>query len=157
MSIFNKKGMMIFPVPKKLREICEKEELLVFTECYCPNGHNLISENVQFNELKGILLKISDKENHGHVALNAVYGCKSRVALGIKLREGSIYRLSCPECDEILPVFTKCHCGGDIFALFLDKQARFDYFVGACARIGCTNAVIQLGKELINSARLESF
>lgn len=147
---------MVFPVPKKFREICEKEELLVFTECYCPNGHNLISDNVQFNELRGILLKISNKEDNGHVALSAVYGCKSRVAVGLKLQEGAVYKLSCPECDELFPVFTKCHCGGDIFTLFLDKQTQFDSFVGACNRIGCENSFIQIGEELITSARLES-
>lgn len=147
---------MVFPNPKKERKICDDENLIVFTECYCPNGHNLVTSNAKFNEFNGILLKISKGEQEGHVALSTVYRCKSRIALGIDLNEGEQYKLCCPECGAELPIFTKCHCGGDIFALFLDKNASFDSFIGACNRIGCTNSYIQIGKELITSARLES-
>ena len=148
--------MLVFPNPKQQREICTEENLLVFTECYCPNGHNLITGNAKFDEFDGILLKISKGKEEGHVALSTVYGCKSRIAVGIKLIEGDQYKLSCPECGVGLPVFSKCHCGGDIFAIFLDKSTKYDSFVGACNRIGCTNAYIQIGKELITSARLEA-
>lgn len=156
MSIFNKKGMLVFPNPIKHSKICKEEKLLVFTECYCPNGHNLVSDNVQFNDFKGILLKIAKDDKKGHVALSPVYGCKSRITVGINLTEGAQYKLSCPECETALSIFSKCHCGGDIFTLFLDKEAKFDSFIGACNRIGCTNAYIQIGKELITNARLEA-
>ncbi|MCY1721099.1 hypothetical protein OU798_12145 [Prolixibacteraceae bacterium Z1-6] len=156
MSIFDKKGMLIFPNPKKHRPICDEEKLLVFTECYCPNGHNLITKNARFNEFDGILLKISKGEKTGQIALSPVYGCELRVAIGIELTEGTQYNLSCPECDAALPIFSKCHCGGDIFALFLDKEVKFDSFIGACNRVGCANSYIQIGKELITSARLEA-
>jgi hypothetical protein len=154
MSIFNKKGMLVFPNPREQRKICSEENLLVFTECYCPNGHNLVTSNARFNEFDGILLKISQGEYEGHIALSAVYGCKSKVTVGIQLKKGEKYKLSCTECEVELPVYSKCHCGGDIFALFLDKNANYDSFVGACNRIGCTNAYIQIGKEIITSARL---
>lgn len=148
--------MMVFPNPKRQRKICTEEKLLVFTECYCPNGHNLITSNARFDEFNGILLKISKGKKEGHIALSSVYGCKARVTIGIQLKEGEKYKLSCTECGEKLPVFSKCHCGGDIFALFLDKNIKYDSFVGACNRIGCANAYIQIGKELITSARLET-
>jgi hypothetical protein len=115
----------------------------------------LVTSNAKFNEFKGILLKISKGKEEGYVALSTVYGCKSRVTVGIQPKEGEQYKLSCTECGVDLPVFSKCHCGGDIFALFLDKDIKFDSFIGACNRIGCTNAYIQIGKELITSARLE--
>lgn len=156
MSIFNKKGMMVFPNPQKHKDVCTEDELLVFTECYCSKAHSLISPKASFNNFKGILLQISKGNVTGQVALSPVYGCKTRVALGIDLEDGELYTISCPECGEALPVFTKCHCGGDIFTLFLNKEAKFDSFVGACNRIGCTNAFIQIGKELITSVRLEA-
>ena len=156
MSIFDKKGMMMFPNPLKKKKICAEEKLIVFTECYCPNGHNLISNNAQFDELKGIFLKISKGQEEGFVALSPVYGCKTRVTVGIKLNEGTQYKLSCPECETALPIFTKCHCGGKIFTLFLNKDADFHSFLGACNRIGCKNSYIQIGEELITSARLET-
>lgn len=148
--------MMIFPNSKEKRTICNEEKLLVFTECYCPNGHNLVNSNAKFNEFNGILLKISKDNKEGHIALSPVYGCKTRIAVGIKLQDGEKYTLSCTECNTILPVFTKCYCDGDIFTLFLDKETKFDSFVGACGRIGCENSYIQIGEELITSARLET-
>ena len=77
---------MVFPNPKKSRKICEDEELLVFTKCYCPNGHNLVTGNAKFNEFNGILLKISKGKKEGFVALSSVYGCKTRVEVGINLK-----------------------------------------------------------------------
>lgn len=147
---------MVFPNPKRHSKICNEEKLVVFTECYCPNGHNQVTGNARFNEFDGILLKISKGEKEGHVALSSVYGCKSRITIGIQLEDGEQYSLSCTECGIQLPVFSKCYCGGDIFALFLDKNTNYDSFVGACNRIGCTNSYIQIGKELITSARLEA-
>ena len=88
--------------------------------------------------------------------MSSVYGCKSRVAVGIQLKEDEQYKLSCPECGVEFPILSKCHCGANIFSLFLDKQSSFDSFVGACSRIGCTNSYIQIGKELITSVRLET-
>lgn len=146
--------MLVTPNRMQKGKICDKEKLLVFTACYCPNGHNLVTENARFDEFNGILLKISDKNEEGYVALNSVYGCKTRVAVGIKLIEGKQYKLSCPECNTELPVYSKCFCGGDIFVLFLDKEASYNSFIGACNRIGCTNSYIQIGEELITSARL---
>ena len=156
MSIFDKNGMMVFPNPKEKRPACTDDNLLVFTECYCPNGHNLITENARFNEFKGILLKISKGLKSGHVALSSVYGCKTRVAVGIQLIEGEKYNLSCPVCGSPLPLYSKCHCDGDIFTLFLEKETKFNSFVGACNRIGCENAYIQIGEEIITSVRLET-
>lgn len=147
---------MVFPNKKQNRSICTDEKLLVFKECYCPNGHNLVSNNAKFNEFDGILLKISKDQREGHIALSSVYGCKSRIAIGINLIDGEKYKLSCPDCSEDLPTYSKCHCGGEIFALFLEKNVNFDSFVGACNRIGCANAYIQIGKELITSARLQA-
>jgi len=155
MSIFNKKGMLVFPNPKEKRTICNQEKLLVFTACYCPNGHNLVTENAKINEFNGILLEISDDENTGYVALSPVYGCKTRIAVGIKLQDGKQYKISCTECHVELPTYSECHCGAHIFALFLDKESSYHSFVGACNRIGCENSYIQIGEELITSARLQ--
>lgn len=146
--------MLIFPNPEKEKHICKDEKLLIFTECYCPNGHQLITSKVRFNEQDGILLKIGKNGESGNVALSPVYGCHIRISLGIILKEGELYRLSCPECDTTFPVYSKCHCGGDIFTLFLDEEAQFNSFIGACNRIGCTNSYIQIGEELITSARI---
>jgi len=146
---------MVFPNPREKRKICNQNKILVFTECYCSKGHNLISENAKFNGFNGILLQISNEKEKGHIALSSVYGCKTRVSVGIKLKEGNQYKLSCPECNTELPAFAKCHCGADIITLFLDREVTFNSFVGVCNRIGCENSYIQIGEELITSARMD--
>lgn len=84
--------MLVFANQMRGKEICKEEKLLVFTECYCPNGHNLVSENAQFDEFKGIFLSISNEEKVGQIALSPVYGCKTKVSVGIKLKEGNQYQ-----------------------------------------------------------------
>ncbi|MBT3382849.1 MAG: hypothetical protein HN778_09140 [Prolixibacteraceae bacterium] len=156
MGIFNKNGMLVFPNPLKKRKICDDENVVLFTECYCQNGHNLISDKAKFDEFNGIFLNAKKGEQEGVVALSPVYGCKTRVVVGMKIKENDTYDLYCPKCNEALPAFSNCHCGGKIIALFLNKKAAFDSFIGVCNRIGCANSYIQLGEELITSIRHES-
>ena len=146
---------MIFPNPLIKKKICAEENVIIFTECYCPNGHDLITAKAKFDKFDGILLKISTESSEGLFALSPVYGCKTRISVEIDLKEGEQYNFSCPECNVPLPVYTKCHCGANIFTLFLNNNADFHSFLGACDRIGCTNSYIQLGEEIVTSARLD--
>lgn len=156
MGIFDKKGMLLFPRKEKEDKSCsEDEDLIVFTDCYCQKGHELVSDFAKFKEFNGLLLNISRKEKSGQVALSPIYGCRTRVSLGIDLKEGKKYTLSCPTCETELPAYNKCHCGGKIITLFLNEEGNFDSFIGVCNRIGCENSYIQIGEELITSARLE--
>ncbi len=65
MKLFNSKGMMLFPNPIKKEEICKQKNLLVVNECYCQNGHNLISDQAIFNGFNGILIKLKRKMFQG--------------------------------------------------------------------------------------------
>ena len=147
---------MVFPNPRQIKLRSKKKEQIVFSECYCPNGHQLISSKAKFNKLNGILLKISKEEKEGYIALSPIYGNKIRVGVLIDLIEGECYKLSCPECNVELPIFTNCHCGGEIFSLFLSKKASFDSFIGACNRIGCENSYVQNGDDLFTVERLKA-
>ena len=146
---------MVFPNPLKKAMMCSKEEVVVFKKCYCQNGHKLINKQAMFDDLPGIILKISDEKYEGTVALSPVYGCKTKVSLNINLKKDVLYTLSCPECNEPLPIFSHCHCGGDLVILFLNKKGSYESYLGVCNRIGCQNANIKLGDELFTLARLE--
>ena len=156
MGKFDRKGMLLFPNSKKKEESCNTENLIVYTDCYCPNGHDLISSKAKFKDFNGIMLKISKADDSGMVALSPIYGCKTRVSIDIDLKEGELYKLHCPECEAKLPFYSKCHCGGNIATLFLNEKGNFNSFIGVCNRIGCTNSYIQNGEELITSARLQT-
>jgi hypothetical protein len=154
MSIFDKKGMMIFPTPLPA-DYRESKHVLVVQECYCQQGHNLINERAQFNQFNGIFLRVRKDNEDGLVALSPVYGDKARISLGVRLEKGDIFTLLCPECSVTLPVFGQCGCGADLIALFLTADADFGNCIGLCSRVGCFNAQIQSGNELLTLSSIE--
>jgi hypothetical protein len=157
MKLFDKKGMMLFPNPMKRSEICESENLLVINECYCPNGHNLISEQAIFNGFQGIIIKVSRNKQSGLVALSPVYGYKSRVSLDLPIHKDEIWEAYCPECNEKLPYFSDCSCHGKLFALFLDQSAEFSNSILICNRIDCFNAQIKYNNEIVHYPGVDVF
>ena len=150
MKLFNTKGMMLFPNPIKKEEICKQKNLLVVKECFCHNGHGLISEQAVFNRFNGIIIKVKKGKQKGLVALSPVYGYKTRVCLDVKLKPGITWQICCPHCNEPLPVFSSCSCKGDIVALFLNKNADFSNSILICNRIDCFNAQIKFNDEIIH-------
>jgi hypothetical protein len=153
---FNERGMIKFPNPLSRSKILAQENLLVIKECFCPNGHNLVSEKAWFCEFKGIVLGASNAEDKGLVALSPLYGVKSRISFGITLRTNELYDFYCPECGARMPAFSSCDCGGSIIAFFLNKEGNFSDCIGICNRLGCTHACIRLHNEIISAAALEN-
>ena len=125
MRLFNNKGMMLFPNPMKKSELHQSKSLLVIKKCYCPRGHNLVSNKAMFDTFKGILLKAHRGSQAGQLALSPVYGHKSRITLDLEVHSGEVWEISCPTCEEKLPVFSNCSCGGNLIALFLKPDANF--------------------------------
>lgn len=150
MQRFDHKGMMIFPVPEKIKATGKMENLLVIKQCFCQNGHNLVSDQVNFDDFNGILLKVRNTGGGGMVALNPVYGLKHRVSIGIRLVKDELLEILCPECGAPLPVFSTCTCGGNLVALFLDNTSDFTNSVLICNRVDCHNAQIRLHDEIVN-------
>lgn len=155
MKIFDKDGMMIFPDLKGIK-IKESRKLLVVDECFCPNGHSLMSNRASFNGLPGIMLKVKMKNEKGLVALSPVYGDKSKISLDIDLVDKELLELSCPTCDSLLAVYSKCSCGADLVALFLKKEKDFHDCIGICTRVNCFNSEIKSSSDLLTEAGLQA-
>ncbi len=149
MSVFTNKGMLKFPNRKDANPTHDTSHPYIIKECYCPNGHSLINEDIMFNNSKGIMVEVSRFNENGKLALSPVYGCKNKITLDISLKMDELYDIKCPTCHVLLPAFNDCHCGGKIVSLFMDKKAEFNNFVGVCNRIGCKEAKIRLDEELI--------
>lgn len=153
MRVFNDNGMMILPSPV-MRELRENSNALVVKACYCPRGHNLVTDKAMFCNFNGILMRVRRELSEGLMAISPVYGDKSRISLGMRLEKGVILRLLCPECGVPLPTYDICSCGGDIIALFTRPVPDFGNCVGICNRVGCHNAEIRNGDQLLNYANL---
>ena len=148
MRIFDDRGMMIFPSPMT-RELRESPKVLVVQECFCPNGHNLVSPRVRFNRFPGIMFKVRLDEGDGLVALSPIFGDKSRITLDVDLVKDSILTPYCPHCDIQLPTYGPCGCGGDLAALFTTRSEDFGNCVGVCTRVDCYNAEVHNANELL--------
>jgi hypothetical protein len=149
MKRFDSKGMMLYPVPEHSKKIASKKSLLVVSECYCPEGHDLLSDRAIFDNFRGIVLKVNQMGEEGLVALSPVYGVKSRVSLNVALLKDRLLEIKCPECNTALPVFSPCSCGGNLVALFLDKKKDFTNCILVCNRVDCFNAQIRLHDEVV--------
>ncbi|MHC1777570.1 MAG: hypothetical protein AB9834_19385 [Lentimicrobium sp.] len=147
---FDQSGMMIFPTPEKIKRAAKLEELIVIKQCFCPDGHNLVSDQAVFDGFSGIILKVKKGKEQGLVALSPVYGLKHRISFGIKLTKDELLEVLCPECMKALPVYSTCSCGGDLITLFLDDKHDFTSSLLICNRVDCNNAQIRFHNEVIN-------
>jgi len=146
MKMFNNKGMMLFPNPKK--EIKENEKIIIVKECFCSNGHNLINKRVNFNGFEGIFLKVIHNSKIGFVGLSPVFGDKSRIFIDIDVKKNDVLDLYCPHCDIALPIYSSCSCGEKLVALFTSSKLEFSNCIGICNKVDCVNA------EIINENNL---
>lgn len=155
MKLFDAKGMMVFPNPKKMN-IEEKEEVIVVQECFCPNGHKLITTRAVFNEFPGIMLKVKNRVGkEGYIALSPICGDKARISLDIDLENNEKLDLFCPECGVKLPVYSPCSCGGELVTLFSDNNNDYANCIGICNRVGCKNAKITVKNELLKCSDVQ--
>lgn len=147
MKLFDKKGIMIIPVPEK-HQVTTKE-IIVIKECFCPNGHRLIHKKARFGDYDGIVIGVNQVSGKGLIALSPVYGDKSRISIDIDLHEGELLNLVCPECNVCLPVYGNCECGGELMVMFMKPEKDFMNCVGICNRVGCKHAEIKNEGQLM--------
>ncbi|MEJ2595446.1 MAG: hypothetical protein P8100_10045 [bacterium] len=156
MKRFDSKGMLIIPNPKQSNPLLKGEKILVVEKCYCPNGHNLMSQRAIFDGFSGIAFRATREGESGMVAISPVYGCKSRVSFDLDLKEGTIWHFHCPVCNEPLPFYKDCTCGGKVTVFFTTMYADYAHSFGICNRVGCYHSDIHYGQELLEQSMLES-
>ena len=131
---------------KKVAE--EGQSVQVVSACYCPNGHNLISDLASFGGHGGITVKLRSASQEGVLSISPIIGDKSRTFFDFERHEGEVIQILCPTCDAELPVYTQCPCGADLIALFSSPEEDFADCIGICQRIGCLNSEILTSRAL---------
>jgi hypothetical protein len=153
---FNAKGMMVFPCPNIDEE--DEQSILVAEQCFCTEGHNLVDSKVKFKDFDGILLKVKSKDSSqtGLIALSPICGDKSRITLDIELEEGEMYDIYCPECDDKLPVYSDCTCGGSLVTLFNSPAKDYNDSFCVCNRVGCYKSVVNEVEDSFSTTKLQT-
>jgi len=147
MPRFNIKDKEFFQRKKKEQQETEVS-FEVLAECYCHNGHSLLSDLVTYNGYDGLTVKLRTSTQEGTLSLSPVIGDKSRSFFDFERVEGEIVEICCPTCNEPLPVYNECTCGAELVALFTEPKLNYANCIGICQRIGCLNSEILTTRAL---------
>lgn len=123
----------------------------VVSECFCHNGHSLITEAATFSEFNGLTLVLRNERQSGQLSLSPIVGDMSRTFFNFDRVEGEMVSICCPTCLEPLPHYDACSCGAYLVALFTTPDQNFANCIGICERIGC------LHSKIITNSNLRKF
>jgi hypothetical protein len=119
--------------------------VIAVSRLYCPNGHNLVSEDsgARFNGYPGISIMVEGKEEKGIVIISPIHGDDTRFGKA-DFEPGEVTRLTCPECGVDLPEIQPCGCVPDaqLVGLFLDDTITEGNQVAICDAWGCLRSRI---------------
>lgn len=145
MGILNRTGSVR---PLEVSEASSPKVPQRVQECYCPQGHSLLTDLASFDGYPGITVKLKTPTQEGLLALSPLLGDKARTFFNFERRPGEIVELCCPSCSVALPVYNVCSCGADLVAMFLTTSLDFSNCIGICQRIGCLHSEIKSNREL---------
>ncbi len=116
MKMFADNGMLQIPNPIKLKT--SSDESIVVKRLFCHNGHSLITNRANFNGHAGVRIKVRAAAGEGLLFASPIYGDHSLVVPELDLVKGELLEYFCPVCNEKMPVYAPCQCGGELIALF---------------------------------------
>lgn len=120
----------------------------VITECYCANGHSILSETELFQGHPGLTLKLKNKTSEGLLIISPVLGDRDRVFVDFEKKLGEVVEICCPVCSEPFPVYNVCPCDAHLVALFTSQKAHFSQCIGICQRLGCLHSELLSERDL---------
>ena len=120
----------------------------VITECYCPNGHTILTDKAQFQGHPGLTLMLRNKTSEGLLVISPVIGDRGRTFIDFERQAGEVVDICCPSCSEPFPVYNECPCGAHLIALFTSQKAHFSQCIGICQRLGCLHSELLSERDL---------
>ena len=114
--------------------------VIAVTKLFCPNGHNLISEDsaARFNGYPGISINVKGEHEEGIVVVSPIHGDDTRFGAQ-DFEPGEVTVLTCPQCGVVLPAIQPCGCvpGAELVGLYLDEKLEDGNQVAICNAWGC--------------------
>lgn len=129
----------------------------VITECYCPNGHTILTDTASFQGHPGLTLKLKSKTSEGLLVISPVLGDRDRLFIDFEKQAGEVVEICCPTCSEPFPVYNVCPCGAHLVALFTSLKAHFSQCIGICQRLGCLHSELLSERDLRLYSRQDYF
>jgi hypothetical protein len=85
------------------REVIAEQDLQssqVITECYCPNGHSVLTAAALFQGHKALTLKLKNKTSEGLLLISPVLGDRNRTFIDFEKQVGDVVEICCPTCSD---------------------------------------------------------
>lgn len=122
---------------------------ILITQAFCPNGHNLVSEqNELFDGYPGIKLKLNAEDIKDEIIyVSPFQGDKSKKGK-LDWKDGTKLDIKCPHCDISLPFIAKCNCEssdgqvGQLLKLYLTPALSDADILVLCNIWGCSKSKI---------------
>ncbi len=126
----------------------DPQKSVVITECYCPNGHTILTDRARFHGHLALTLKLKNKTGEGLLVISPVIGDRSRTFIDFEKQPGEVVDICCPTCSEPFPVYNVCPCGAHLVALFTSQKTHFSQCIGICQRLGCLHSELLSERDL---------
>ena len=126
----------------------DSQDNKVITECYCPNGHSVLTGTALFQGHPALTLKLKNKTSEGLLLISPVLGDRDRTFVDFEKQVGDVVEICCPTCSEPFPVYNVCPCGAHLVALFTSLKTRFSQCIGICQRLGCLHSELLSERDL---------
>lgn len=108
---------------------------------HCPNGCDLMSEDVKIHAMKSIKVKLRSRNKEGYIYLDPEFGSYKHVS-EVDLTEGEIVEFYCPKCGVSLKNETEtCRsCSAPTFTFDLPGEGE----ISGCLRSGCFEHTLKI-------------
>ena len=152
----NKKGLMM---GKRLNDVdlantklFHQPQIVDIQNAHCPNGCNLMSENVKINGLNAIAVKVQWKGKAGMLYLDPEFGSYENIS-EIEVPKDEIVDFVCPHCGVSLrQEHDLCRsCSAPTFAMELPGEGQ----VIGCLRKGCFEHTLKIESFAAMQLRME--
>lgn len=142
---------------RQVIEQIDREGGQLISECYCRNGHSILTDMTEFDGHPGLTLKLVNSRQEGFLSISPVIGDRRRQFIDFERIPGDVVEICCPVCSEPFPIYNECSCGAHLIALFTSPRAQFSRCVGICQRIGCLHAELISERDLRLFSRQDYF
>jgi len=127
----------------------QDDVLVVLTQAFCPQGHNLIRPGEQFEGFDGLQLWVSDGAKEGLLTVSPIHGDSSK--RGFTARKGTKVELACPECKTPLAHLHRCSCGkGTLRTIYLTPDRSDAHQAAVCDIWGCQRSRVIDANEILS-------
>jgi hypothetical protein len=159
MTKYSKDGRLIIPISERKSQLANKNEnkvRYIINQAYCPNGCNLIDQNILINSYPGLRLKFKRPGVEGEFVISAIEGDFTKNVLSGNLIEKVKDELYCPHCGIMFPKLVNCNCQPDAEMVIIGLTPKLDYndAITFCNVTGCANGTFIQSGDAIRHIRL---